>query len=106
MDTGSWFYPSSSIGIYPEVLYIRYRDGSILVVATKLSNQLLKRVGKRLLAARNAQEMTQETLAKAVNMDRSYVAGVERGEFNVSLLTLAKIARALGVRLKALVGDD
>ncbi len=75
-------------------------------MATKLSNQLLKRVGKRLLDARNAREMTQETLAKAASMDRSYVAGVERGEFNVSLLALAKIARALGVKLKTLVGDE
>jgi transcriptional regulator with XRE-family HTH domain len=75
-------------------------------VATKLSNQLLKRVGKRLAGARKAQEMTQDALARAASMDRSYVAGVERGEFNVSLLALAKIARALGVKLKTLLGDD
>jgi transcriptional regulator with XRE-family HTH domain len=32
-------------------------------------------------------------------MDRSYVSGLERGEFNVSLLALARIARALGMSL-------
>jgi transcriptional regulator with XRE-family HTH domain len=39
-------------------------------------------------------------------MDRSYISGLERGEFNVSLLALAKIARVLGVPLAALVGAD
>jgi transcriptional regulator with XRE-family HTH domain len=39
-------------------------------------------------------------------MDRSYVSGLERGEFNVSLLGLAKLARAVDVRLGVLVEND
>jgi transcriptional regulator with XRE-family HTH domain len=39
-------------------------------------------------------------------VDRSFVSGLERGEFNVSLLVLAKLARVLGVKLGALVEDD
>ncbi len=50
--------------------------------------------------------MSQEALAHAVNMDRSYVSGLERGEFNVSILALAKIARRLGVPLAALVSTE
>ena len=50
--------------------------------------------------------MSQEALAHVVNMDRSYMSGLERGEFNVSLLALAKIARALGVPLAGLVSAD
>jgi transcriptional regulator with XRE-family HTH domain len=34
------------------------------------------------------------------------VSGLERGEFNVSLLVLAKLARVLGVTLGALVEDE
>jgi transcriptional regulator with XRE-family HTH domain len=45
-------------------------------------------------------------LAHAAEMDRSYVSGLERGEFNVSLLALAKLARVLGLKLGALIGDD
>lgn len=45
-------------------------------------------------------------VALAANMDRSSVSGLERGEFNVSLLALAKLARVLGVRLAALIEDD
>ena len=39
-------------------------------------------------------------------MDRSYVSGLERGEFNISLVALAKLARALGLRISALVDAD
>jgi transcriptional regulator with XRE-family HTH domain len=39
-------------------------------------------------------------------MDRSYVSGLERGEFNVSVLALARLARVVGVPLSALVGPD
>jgi DNA-binding XRE family transcriptional regulator len=52
-----------------------------------------KGVGARLLTARQAKGLSQAALAHAVDMDRSYVSGLERGEFNVSLISLAKLAR-------------
>ena len=55
---------------------------------------------------RTAKGWSQERLAFAANMDRSYVSGLERGEFNVSLIALAKLARALDVRLGTLVDSD
>lgn len=75
-------------------------------MATKVSNPLLRRVGARLRKARLSQRMSQEKLAHAANMDRSYVSGLERGEFNISLLVLAKLARVLNVRLGAFVEDE
>jgi transcriptional regulator with XRE-family HTH domain len=50
--------------------------------------------------------VSQEAVALAVGMDRSYVSGLERGEFNVSLITLAKLARAVNVRLSALLESE
>jgi transcriptional regulator with XRE-family HTH domain len=41
-----------------------------------------------------------------VNMDRSYVSGLERGEFNVSVVKLARIAKAVGIRLSTLFHDE
>jgi transcriptional regulator with XRE-family HTH domain len=50
--------------------------------------------------------MSQEKLAHAANMDRSYVSGLERREFNISLLVLAKLARVLNVRLGTFLEDE
>lgn len=41
--------------------------------------------------------MTQEELADAAGLDRTYISSVERGRRNISLLNILKISRALGV---------
>ena len=58
--------------------------------------------GTRLRALRRARGLSQEGLAHEAGMDRSYVGGVERGTRNVSLVNLARLARALGVTLSQL----
>lgn len=62
---------------------------------------LLKILGTRIRTLRLAKGMSQEALADAARIDRSYMSGVERGVRNVSVLNLAKIARALGASLAA-----
>lgn len=47
--------------------------------------------------------LAQESLAARAGMDRSYYGAIERGEFNVSLDTIVKIAGALGVSAAALL---
>jgi len=59
------------------------------------SSQELVTLGNRIRAARKNNGWTQEELAEAANLDRSYIGGIERGERNVSILTLCHIARAL-----------
>jgi len=58
-----------------------------------------KRVGARLRVLRTARRprLSQEGLANAAGLERAYVSGVERGEFNVSIDTLARLARVLRV---------
>jgi transcriptional regulator with XRE-family HTH domain len=56
----------------------------------------LRILGDRIRAARKERGWSQEELAFECEIDRSYVGGVERGERNLSFLTLCQIARTLG----------
>ena len=44
--------------------------------------------------------MSQKDLAYASDLDRSYIASVENGQRNISIVNIEKIAIALGVTLK------
>lgn len=58
-------------------------------------NSARARVGKTIRELRLARGWTQEELAERANLHSTYVGGIERGERNVSLDNLIKIARAL-----------
>lgn len=53
--------------------------------------------GSRLRQLRHLAKLTQEKLALSSGLDRSYVGQVERGERNVSLENIARLAAALGI---------
>lgn len=55
----------------------------------------LKRLGEAVRARRKALGLSQEALADAAGIDRSHMGKIERGERNVTLLNLIKIAAAL-----------
>jgi transcriptional regulator with XRE-family HTH domain len=59
-------------------------------------------LGKAIRELREAKGISQEKLALAAEVDRAYMGRVERGDNNVAILTLAKIARALGVSVAKL----
>lgn len=63
----------------------------------------LKKVGLNIRQARKKKGMSQESLALAADLDRSYVGGVERGERNIAVINLKKIADALNVSLSELL---
>jgi len=58
--------------------------------------------GSKVRSIRKSLGISQELLADLSGLDRSYVGGVERGERNVSLGNIEKIAQALGVEIKDL----
>lgn len=58
-------------------------------------NQPLKVLGNRIRERRKIIGWSQELLADKATLDRSYVGGVERGERNISFLTLCLIVQAL-----------
>jgi len=63
---------------------------------------LKKAFGKRLRGLRKAQGLSQESLALSCDLDRTYIGGIERGERNVSLINIHRLADALGLPAKAL----
>lgn len=58
---------------------------------------VLQSFGARVRAERERFGMSQETLADRAGLHRTYVGGIERGERNVGLLNIARLARALGI---------
>ncbi|MDQ0087596.1 transcriptional regulator with XRE-family HTH domain [Paenibacillus anaericanus] len=61
--------------------------------------EILKLVGARIKALRKEQGLSQEALGEKGGFHFSYIGQIERGEKNVSLLSLAKVANALEVNV-------
>ncbi len=54
--------------------------------------------GKRVRELRLARRLSQEKLAELADLHRNYVGGLERGERNVGLLNIVKLAHGLNVK--------
>lgn len=67
---------------------------------------LRKLFGARVREQRKAQGFSQEGFAYHCGLDRSYMGGVERGERNVALLNIAKIAQALKISVSELMNFE
>ena len=61
------------------------------------SDQFLIQFGVRLAQIRKEKGWSQEKLALESGIARSYLGGVERGQRNIALVNICKLARTLGV---------
>jgi transcriptional regulator with XRE-family HTH domain len=69
------------------------------------AQELLERIGGVVTARRRQMGHSQESCAAHIGMHRTYMGCVERGEKNLQLATLLRIARGLGVPLSRLIAD-
>ncbi len=60
------------------------------------------RFGKALRERRHNLGVSQEEFADLCGLDRTYVGGIERGERNVALVNIEKLAKALKISLSEL----
>ncbi|HYI44529.1 MAG TPA: helix-turn-helix transcriptional regulator [Actinomycetota bacterium] len=65
--------------------------------------KLLTRFGKDLLSIRKAAGLTQEQVADRSGLHVNYIGGLERGERNPTMVTLAALAAGLGCDVTDLV---
>lgn len=63
------------------------------------------RFGSTLRKLRDERGYSQEELAEKAGLHRNYIGGVERGERNVALENIVKLARALSVSPRDLFAD-
>lgn len=67
-----------------------------------MKNEVIQ-FGKKLREVRLKKNLSQGDIARILGVHRSYISGLERGRRNPSLLTVQKVAKALGVNAKELL---
>ena len=70
-----------------------------------VDDDVLKKFGKRLRAVRTQQGLSQEALSHEAGLHRTFVGLIERGQRNITVVTVAKLATALGVTMAQLMPD-
>jgi transcriptional regulator with XRE-family HTH domain len=70
------------------------------------TNPELIAFGRQLRHLRQQRNLSQEDLAEKCELHRTYIGGIERGERNVALLNILKIAKALNVRPSELLPNE
>jgi transcriptional regulator with XRE-family HTH domain len=63
---------------------------------------VLVRFGVHVRKLRTSQGWSQEEFAARCGLHRTYIGSIERGEQNISLANIEKVARALGVSIQDL----
>ncbi|GAA4447878.1 helix-turn-helix transcriptional regulator [Novipirellula rosea] len=67
-------------------------------------SDILERFGERVRKLRKKRGWSQEEFAHQCGLDRTYVGGVERGERNIALRNIERIAETLEMTLSQLMG--
>jgi transcriptional regulator with XRE-family HTH domain len=69
------------------------------------NKNILIRFGKKVREERLKKGLSQEDLASKAGVHRTYIGMIERGEKNITLVTIKKVAIALDLRINQLLND-
>ncbi|MEE9364857.1 MAG: helix-turn-helix transcriptional regulator [Cellulophaga sp.] len=64
-----------------------------------------KKFGKKVKLLRLENGLSQEKFAHLADIDRTYISSIEKGERNVSIVVVERIAKALSVKISILFDD-
>ena len=73
------------------------------IASPHAKDKILRTFGAAVRRIRKEQGVSQEELALRCEIDRSYMGAIERGEQNSGLLHVAKIAKALDIKIAELM---
>ena len=76
-----------------------------MTISIRPDADILIEFGKRVRALRKEYGWSQEDFAAQCGLDRTYVGGIERGERNVALRNIQKIAVSLEINISELLAD-
>lgn len=65
-----------------------------------------KKFGNQVKKLRLEKGLSQENLALKANIDRTYIPSIEKGERNVSIIIVEKIAMALDIKISILFNEE
>lgn len=68
-----------------------------------MKESILIKLGKRVREERLKKSLSQEQLAELANVHRTYIGMIERGEKNISLLSIERISKALKIPIAELL---
>ena len=73
--------------------------------ATFVNMNIKQRLGLKIKELRKQKGLSQERLANLAEIDRTYLPTIEKGERNVSIEVVEKLAKALDVKVKDLFDE-
>lgn len=65
--------------------------------------KLLKIFGKNVKIERIKKDLTQEMLAEKMNVSQNYIANIERGKANMSLVKIMELSEKLDITIEKLI---
>ena len=74
-----------------------------MTISIMADSEILKKFGERVRELRKEGGWSQEDFAEECGMDRTYMGGVERGERNLRLRNIERIAEALEITIADLM---
>jgi len=70
-----------------------------------MSKSTAQKFGENMKRIRLEKDMSQGDICRALGLDRAYISNVENGKQNLTISTMEKVAKALGVSIDMLLKE-